>query len=146
MRTGHLSVPAAINLWEGMIRSQMEYGCEIWGSNAWMDGDQIQHDMARRILRCSSQTAIAAMMGDLGWWSLQARRDQRRLIYWGNLVMMPADRLTKIVYLKRREVFQHLPSSWCQQTKQLLNVLGLSEYWNDEFRFPRNVEVKKTRL
>jgi hypothetical protein len=101
--------------------------------------------MARRILRCSSQTSIAAMRGDLGWWRLQGRRDQRRLIFWGNLIRMADDRLTKKVYLHRRQEYdQNLSesSNWCHATHEILASLGLTEYWYDVSRFP-NVEKWK---
>jgi len=155
LRGGHLSVRAAVNLWGGLVRSQLEYGSEIWGGDdAWLDGEQIQHEMARRILRCHSQTARAAMMGDLGWWRLRARRDQRRLLYWGDLVRMPADRFTKMVYLERRKEYEKRSSlnnaksprlirNWCHVTKQLLRELDLLEFWNEESRVPEKIKWRK---
>ena len=95
--------------------------------------------MARQILRCSSHTAIAAMMGDLGWWSLRARRDIQRLRYWGNLVCMSPDRITRIVYATMKSDLERAPASsnnWCFYTKGLLQSLGLIEYWNKESLFP----------
>jgi hypothetical protein len=89
---GSLSVPAMINLWTALVRSQVEYACEIWGNEEWPEGELLQNEMARRILKCGPKTPIGAMLGDLGWWSLRARRDQRRLLYWGNLVRMDSGR------------------------------------------------------
>jgi len=64
-----------------------------------------------------------------------------RLRYWGKLVSMSADRLTKIVYLSRKHDLEQAPlaspsSNWCHYTKQLLGSLGLMEYWNQEIPFP----------
>eukprot|EP00456_Euglypha_rotunda_P077550 TRINITY_DN7332_c0_g1_i5.p1 TRINITY_DN7332_c0_g1~~TRINITY_DN7332_c0_g1_i5.p1 ORF type:complete len:315 (+),score=-5.67 TRINITY_DN7332_c0_g1_i5:109-1053(+) len=138
LRSGVLSIPAAINLWNALIRSQMEYGCELWGGESWLEGDQIQAEVARRILRCSSQASVVAMRGDLGWWKLQGRRDWRRLIFWGNIIRMSDDRLTKIVYLQRRKDYDRNPqsSNWCHVTKSILASFGLIEYWYDISRFP----------
>ena len=132
---GKLSVAAAVNLWSSLIRSQLEYGCEIWGDEeAWLEGEYIQHEMARRILNCGVRTPIAAMMGDLGWMRLVARRDLQRLMFWGKLVKMSNYRLTKRVYLQRKRDFVRCRSilNWCSHTHSLLSSLDLMEYWNDE--------------
>jgi hypothetical protein len=101
--------------------------------------------MARRILRCSGQVSVAAMRGDLGWWRLQSRRDQRRLLYWGNLVRMENDRLTKIVYLQRKKEYVDDPDTdnWCHITMQLLKNLGLINYWKVVSHFPSKKFWKK---
>jgi hypothetical protein len=85
------------------------------------------------------------MLGDLGWWSLRARRDQRRLLYWGNLVRMDSDRLTKKVYnhRKRQSLSSPSPANWCTYTAKLLSSLGLEEFWLTESTIPSSVEWRK---
>src|SRR5690348_14417325 len=56
IKSGDLSVKGAINLWEALVRSILEYGSEVWGKEKWLDGEQVQVDMAKRILRCSTMT------------------------------------------------------------------------------------------
>jgi hypothetical protein len=142
---GKLSVAGAVNLWSSFVRSQMEYGCEIWGEGNWAEAELIQHNMARRILNCSFRTPVAAMMGDLGWITLAARRDLQRLVFWGKMVKMKNSRLTKRVYLQRKQDFLDTESgsNWCYFTHQLLSRLGLLEYWEDESVIPDLVEWKK---
>jgi len=135
MGISNLSVDAAINLWIGLVRSQLEYGAEIWGDVPWVEGDNVQHEMARRILNCGPKTPIGAMMGDLGWWTLRARRDLLRLVFWGKLVLMNSSRLTKKVYLQRKESLSTSRSAqnWCFYTRKLLSNLNLMEYWEHEY-------------
>src|SRR6185437_11594328 len=88
IRSGFLSTKASLNLWETLVRPLLEYGSEIWGDEVWLAGEKLQMEMGRRILRCSSKTTLAAIQGDLGLWSLRARRDLKKLVYWGKVVGM----------------------------------------------------------
>ncbi len=67
IKSGFLSVKGSIQLWKALVRSILEYGCEIWGKEKWLEGEKVQVDMARRILKCSSMTTKEALLGDLGW-------------------------------------------------------------------------------
>ena len=62
IKDGNLSVKSCINLWQALVRSNLEYGSAIWGKDKWLEGEQIQADMAKRILRCSSKTQREAIM------------------------------------------------------------------------------------
>jgi hypothetical protein len=96
-RIGHLSVMALVRTWTMVIRPLLEYGAELWGDEQWDDAEQLQLDVAKRILRCSRYTTNEAVLGELGWWSLKARRDELRLRYWIRLQMMKADRLPRLL-------------------------------------------------
>ena len=95
IQSGNLSVSGSINLWQALVRSILEYGSEIWGKGKWVQGEQVQADMAKRILRCSTMTQKEAMLGDLGWCSLQARRNLKKLVYWFHIVTLDNKRLLK---------------------------------------------------
>src|SRR6185503_15826182 len=73
MHDGCLSVKGSINLYEALIRSVLEYGSEIWGNEEWKEGERVQYEMARRILRCNGKTTNEAVLGELGWWRLKTR-------------------------------------------------------------------------
>ena len=79
MASGNLSVRASINLYETLVRSILEYGAEIWGDEEWDEGEKIQREIGRRILRCHGKTANEAVLGELGWWSLRTRREFMKL-------------------------------------------------------------------
>jgi hypothetical protein len=71
--SGHLSVKASINLFESLVRSVVEYGSEIIEDIKWEEGEKIQREIGRRILRCSGKTTNEVVMGELGWWRLSTR-------------------------------------------------------------------------
>ena len=56
MYNGCLSVKASINLYEMLVRSILEYGAEVWGDEGWDEGERVQREMGRRILRCHGKT------------------------------------------------------------------------------------------
>ena len=46
----------------------------------WEEAEVVQREMAKMILRCSSLMANEVVLGELGWWTLKARRDLLRLM------------------------------------------------------------------
>ena len=95
IKGGYLSVKGAINVWEALVRSHLEYAGVVW-KETWRDKrefEQIQADMAKRILRCSPFTTREAMYGDLGWWTLEGRRNYKKLVFWYNLMTLGDERL-----------------------------------------------------
>src|SRR6185436_9763415 len=98
MGEGSLSVKGALNLYYALVRSVLEYGAAVWGRGRWEEGEKVQREMGRRILRCHSKTCNEAVQGELGWWRLSTRRDLLRLKYWINLILMDDGRLPKRMY------------------------------------------------
>ena len=71
------------------------------------------------------------VLGELGWWSLRARRDLLRLKFWGKIVSrMSSSRLVKHVYSVSRARYEAGKSSkWCKYTHELLKELGMNDVW-----------------
>jgi hypothetical protein len=95
LKSGYLTVKGGINLWEALVRSILEFSAEIWGFDAWKEGEAVQYDMCRRILRCSSKTSKDVLVGELGFWSLKARRDLKKLLFWYKVLLLPNTRIIK---------------------------------------------------
>ena len=130
MSTGYFSIKASLNLWESLVRSVVEYGCQIWGDEAWLEGEKLLHDAGRRILRCASNASLPAIRGELGLWTLRGRRDLKKLMYFAHILSLPDDRLVKQAYYlskKRKD----LKSNWCGRIKQILAKYDLSYLWYD---------------
>ena len=71
------------------------------------------------------------MLGELGWWTLKARRDLLRLKFWGKIVCaMSPSRLVKQVYAHSRARYDagH-KNRWCKYTHALLIELDMEETW-----------------
>ena len=130
IRSGFLSVEASINLWEALVRSGLEYASEVWGFEIWPEGQKVQLEMGRRILRCQSKTSNEAVLGDLGWISLQARRNLKKLIYWRKILSLPETSLVKKTYFYSKESKKQ--RSWANGVKKLLSQYNVDTLWNLE--------------
>ena len=64
---GYASVNTSEMLWKALVRSVLEYGCEIWGEGAFPEFEKLQIQMGRRILRCKSTLTNEVVLGELGW-------------------------------------------------------------------------------
>ena len=132
IRTGYLSVKSSISLWQAVVRSTLDYGSQIWGKEKWLEGEQVQANIAIRILRCSSMTTREAMYGELGWWTLQSRRNFNKLMYWFHVVTMDDSRLVKKVYIVTQRIGKD--TSWARIVKGILGKYGLDYLWEDQKR------------
>ena len=131
MRKGELPVKDCERVWQALVRPVLEYGAEIWGEVKWNEAEQVQREMGKMILRCSSKMANEVVTGELGWWSLKGRRDLLRLKFWGKIVGgMASSRLVKQVYEESRERYDKTGQSrWCKHTHAIMTEIGLEEVW-----------------
>ena len=152
MKSGDLSVKASINLWDALVKSILEYGAAIWGAQDWNEAEIIQHEMGRRILRCHGKTTNEAVLGELGWWSMRARREFIRLKYWINILLMEEIRLVKQVYRYSRQIciqkliLKQKNDSWLKDLYELIKKYGLYDLWQNEelVRNPPDFKEEKT--
>ena len=124
-KTKHLSVKAATGLWKALVRPIIEYAAEIWGEKEWKEAEILQRTIAKRILGMTERTSNEAVLGELGWWPLKARRDMIRLRYWQNLLSMKEKRLPRLIYEWQKENDEE-NESWVAYTKKLLVELDLN--------------------
>ena len=95
---GFMSSRLANIVWMSLVRSILEYGCEIWGEKEMIEFEKLQVEMGKRILRCGSRMTEEVVRGELGWERQKARRDEMRLRYWAKIVRMDDDRMVKRIY------------------------------------------------
>jgi hypothetical protein len=136
---GFMSTRLANIIWMSLVRSILEYGCEIWGEGSFADLEKLQTAMGKRILRCGSRMTGEVVRGELGWERHIARRDEMRLRYWAKLVRMDDERIAKIIYKTSRRRLEReeearlpLTRTWCKYTRDLLKELHLAEVWQTE--------------
>jgi hypothetical protein len=129
-----LNAGAAAGLWETLVRPVLEYGSEV-DSGRWEEAEVLQRKAGRRCLGVGNNVANEVVMGDLGWWSMRARREYLRLVYWGKVVKEKEDGMVGGVYRegrKRIEEGRARKGEWCVETKRLLEKIGLGEVWSTE--------------
>jgi len=137
---GFMSSRLANIVWMSLVRSILEYGCEIWGEKEMIEFEKLQVEMGKRILRCGSRMTEEVVRGELGWERQKARRDEMRLRYWAKIVRMDDDRMVKRIYrvsrnrLEREEAEEReiKTKTWCKYTKELMIRLRLEVEWSTE--------------
>ncbi len=133
LKRARLSVKAGINLWTSMVRPNLEYGAQVWGLGKWDAAELIQRDMGRKILGCPAKSANAGVRGELGWWSMQARRDYLKLKWWIQLLLMAPDRLSKKVYMHCKRIYVTTRrNNFAKVIYKLATKYSLLDLWNDE--------------
>ena len=137
IRDGFLSVKASINLYQALVRSILEYSCEIWGFDKFVDAEKVQWDMGKRILHCPTKTTNATVNLELGLWSLKARRDRKHLIYWRDILLRPKTDLVHHVYAFSRDSPKR--SNFAHQILKILIHYSLPD--NDLSRFWYNPDL-----
>ena len=140
-----LSITSLELVYKAKVRSVVEYCMSIIGGDIWTTAEQLQVEAARRILRLlGTKTSNDAILGDLGWVSLRARRDELRLRFWCRLVGMEDDRLAKQVYLASRANLQLFPQlrCWVSITRNILAHYQLQHLWIHDL--PNRTECVET--
>ncbi len=128
IKEGVLSVKAAINLYQSLVVSGLEYGSEIWGFDKWSNGEQVQYHMARSILRCSFKASRPAVIGELGLMSLYGRRCYKKLMFWFHLINLPDNRLIKQVFLESK-LKSSSKCNWYRQMGKIFKKYDLLNIW-----------------
>lgn len=156
LNRGLFSVRTAIRLWKVLVRSMLEYGCELWGLGDWKAAESLQAEAGRVILRAMPGTSHAAIRGELGWQLFQARRDYLVVRWWSRLLRIngaSSRRLVVQMYRaelsggcrdagappegepkSKRDPYHTL--SWSVYVHQLLQEHGLDPYWRAQDRRP----------
>jgi hypothetical protein len=101
MYSGKLSVPLGVLVYQALVRPLLEYAAEVVSIiTSWPQAEELelQLTMAKRILQCPTRTSDVAVMGELGWQSMEARYQQLRVLFWGKVQMMPSGSPVRQMY------------------------------------------------
>jgi hypothetical protein len=132
---GDMSARGMANLWSALVRPHLEYGVELM-SGEWAEAEQLQRNIARRVLRCGISVSNAVLSGELGWMSLKGRRTMLRLSFefWGKVLRMAPARWAKRANERSKELLEQggRGGGWCADTKRCLEQLGLQELWSSQ--------------
>ena len=130
-----MTMEAARGMYETFVRPVYEYAGEV-GAEKWKEIEVFHRYAGRLILGVSQATANEVVQGELGWWTVGARFDYLRLVYYGKLcseqMHMPSH-ISKLVAGVFRESRARAKEGnkkvWCAYTCQLMCSLGLKEEW-----------------
>ncbi len=98
---GWLSPQAAKGLWETLVRSVLEHGSEV-DTGIWEQQEVLQNMAGRMCLGVGVNITNVVIRGELGWWTMKARRQFLRLVYWGKVIRGPKGGMVRSVYEEGR--------------------------------------------
>lgn len=102
--------------------------------------------MAKRILHASSTTCQESLLGELGWFKLQARRNIRKLIYWYHLMTLNNNRIIKQIYLitknNGKNKIHSNSSNWAAKIKDILKKYGMDQLYDNNNNILYNLDGK----
>jgi len=111
------------NLWESLCRSILEYGSEVWGKEKWPEGEQIQADMAKRILRVSTKTTRSRMV------VIAQSKKLQETFFWFHIIHLDDNRLLKKVYIISRTLDK--ATGWARTIHDILKTCNLLPLWDN---------------
>jgi hypothetical protein len=117
-------------------RSVLEFGAEI-DTGRWEEAEKLQRLVGRMVLGVGQDVADEVVLGELGWWTMQGRREYLRLAYWGNVVRGcgVGEGVVQGMYKEGRERIvrgEGGQGEWCVVTRDLLRKIGLGDRWETE--------------
>jgi hypothetical protein len=121
-------------LWEALVQPVLLYGGEVWEPTVELRKKMEceQRKGGRMVLGVGGSTANVVVVGELGWWPIQARRDEALLRMVGRFERMKGERLVKGAYLagKKRWLAERVGRNrWWGRVHRVCEEWGLSEMW-----------------
>ena len=131
---GWLSVRAAKGLWVSLVQPILEYGAEV-DCGHWEEAEVLLRLAGRMCLGVGREVPNEVVMGELGLWTVRARREYLMLTYWGKVSRQGGGTVVGAVYREgRRRLEAGIAGrgEWCVRVKGLLGSLGMEERWVKE--------------
>ena len=141
----------ALNLFESLVASVLNYGCEVWGFINAECIERVHRKFCKYIINVKQTTNNYALYSEVGPYPLLIERRIRIVKYWFNLMRKSENNcIINSVYneMKISIVNDSRNSFWLTKLKNLLEQNGFAEVW----MYPNSVNVEsfipvlKTRL
>ena len=132
-----LTMSKKCKLFDVLVGSVLNYGAEIWGYHKAGDVEKLHTKFCRYLLNVRKSTNIIGLYGELGRFPLIIFRQLSMLRYWIKLLNSNDNFLPKKVYCMLKTDIDnnktYSGSNWAYQIKCILDKLGLSYIWRQQF-------------
>ena len=96
---GGLPFGTFTKLYDSIVMGTISYGAAIWGDRTFACISAVQHRAARFFMGVGRYTPNAAVMGDMGWESVEVRQWDSIINHWHRLRSMDTNRLNFKVFI-----------------------------------------------
>jgi hypothetical protein len=137
-------------LFDTLVGSILNFSAEIWGMHSATDIEMVHTKFLRRILGVRKSTNLTALYGELGRIPYFIRRKIIMIKYWLKILKQNSTELPKIMYTLLKEDCDRgqIPNgrNWALNIKNILNNLGLSYIWENQFDIYIPFDTIKQRI
>ena len=120
-------------LYDSCVCPITDYSSGVWGYGNFSDSDTLQNKAQRIFLGVHKFAPILVLEGDMGWLSPRYRRWMEMIRLWNRMLLLPDNRLTKIVFNYDYENSTHGVNNWCSKLISIFTELDQTEkYLNKE--------------
>jgi hypothetical protein len=120
-------------LFNNLVVPIIDYGSGVWATKSSFQSQIIQNKAIRAFLGVHKFTPNLAIQGDMGWDSSSLRQKLNVLRLWCRLIMMPASRLTKRIFLWDYELSMSGYNNWSNFVKTLFYETGYPLMYDNIF-------------
>ena len=137
-------------LFDVLVGSVLNYGAEVWGYHEAKDVEVLHTKFCRWILNVRKSTNLSGLYGELGRFPLIIFRQTSMIRYWIKLLTSNDNCLPKKIYYMLKNDIDNGRSynglNWAYQIKSMLDRIGLSNIWVQQFEITIPYNLIKQRI
>ena len=132
-----------------LVGSILNYGAEVWGYHEAKDVEILHTKFCRWILNARKSSNLSGIYGELGRFPLIISRQTSMIRYWIKLLTLNDSCLPKKIYCMLKNdtngrTYNGL--NWAYQIKSMLDRIGLSNIWVQQFEITIPYNLIKQRI
>jgi hypothetical protein len=132
-----LPINELCKLFDSLVAPVLNYSSEVWGHHSAKTIETIHTKFCRKILCVKKSTNLIGLYGELGRMPLICQRQINMLKYWLKIIKLPNENILKNMYMMLKTDVDNNNSyngqNWAYNIKTLLDNLGLSEIWINQY-------------
>ena len=145
-----LPIDLQLELFDKMITPILLYGCEIWCPASTDLACKLQLRYYKIILKLNKTTPTNMIYGETGQFPLAIQAKTRLLCFWYNLVNSNNnDKISSALYRYLHQSYNKpdgYRSAYLSYVESMLNDLGMSGVWMNQFRINNSLQWFKTKV
>lgn len=148
IRLFDLPFECQLDLFDKVVVPVLLYACEVWGYENIDIIERVHLRYLKHILNLKSSTPSYMVYGETGRFPLYIIIFTRMITSWVNLIYSNENKLSKIIYLYVRRLFDkgEVFNPWMCFLKNILDNCGLSNIWCDIESLQFNIKSIKVTV
>lgn len=138
-------------LFDSLVGSILNYGADVFGYNECKSIETIHCKFLRKILCVRLSTNLDALYGETGRYPMYIHRKIIMFKYWLKMLKLDNNCILKKTYMMLKHdadnnVTYNGKNNWASQIKNMLNQIGMSDVWLNQFTLNIYIQPIKLRI